>query len=692
VADSFRTELTRRWIEPINVFEVSIQPSPFAPTSQEAPVVNYLRSTLAGQRLDLVVPIGGAAAVFARTYRKSLFPTTPILDTALEQRFINQNGLTNYETAVAVALDLGQIIDDLLRIRPQTKTMFAVIGSSEFETFWRGELTREFQRYAGRLTIIWLHDLSFPDILKRVAVAPQDSAIFYLVMALDAKGVLQSDEHALTQLHEVATAPILGIYDFQLGRGIVGGPLISADDVARNSVDVALRLLRGESAAEIRTPIQEHGPPTYDWRELQRWGISEARLPIGSIVRFRQPGLWDLYWSYIIGTIALVALQTGLISVLLLHRRRRRRAEHGLRESEQRFRNLANTLPVMVWTTRTDTTLDFVNHTIVTFTGVPVDDLLENGWLEYLHPDDVDPCQKTFLPAVAARRRFQLEYRLRRADGAYRWILDTGVPKYDSDGDFGGYIGSAIDISDRREMEQSIVDGQAALHQSLEQNQDLAGRLIHAQEAERTRIARDLHDDVSQQIAALAIMLGRLKRQAGPLETFDVELAVTSLQERTAMIASAIRDLSHELHPAVLQHAGLVATLQRHCADLEQQQPIAIIFEAVGNFDALGADVSLCLFRVAQEALTNASRHARATTVHVRLLATEDDAELRVADDGVGFASGSRRTSGLGLRSIDERVRFAGGRVAIESAPGHGTTVIVHVPVTVAVEPASERA
>ena len=134
--------------------------------------MNYLKSTVTGQRLDLVVSVGGPAAVFARKYRERLFPTTPLLETALDGRFLNGSPLSEFETAVAGTLDLGLVIDNLLLIRPETETVFAVIGTTDFETFWRGELMREFERFKGRVTIVWLHDLG----VCRCAEARRDAA------------------------------------------------------------------------------------------------------------------------------------------------------------------------------------------------------------------------------------------------------------------------------------------------------------------------------------------------------------------------------------------------------------------------------------------------------------------------------------------------------------------------------------
>ena len=221
-----------------------------------------------------------------------------------------------------------------------------------------------------------------------------------------------------------------------------------------------------------------------------------------------------------------------------------------------------------------------------------------------------------------------------------------------------------------------------ALRQSYEQNQDLGGRLINAQEDERARIARDLHDDLSQQLAGVAIIVSGLKRKIGkPGVESEVEQSFATLQERTAAAATAVRNLSHELHPGVLKHVGLTATLRGHCADSERHHQVTVTFNPGDGLDSLDSDVALCLFRVVQEALTNALRHARARTISVSVMTTAESVELNVVDDGVGFVASERTRSGLGLRSIHERVRFMQGNVSVDSRPGEGTKVLVRIPI-----------
>jgi len=226
-----------------------------------------------------------------------------------------------------------------------------------------------------------------------------------------------------------------------------------------------------------------------------------------------------------------------------------------------------------------------------------------------------------------------------------------------------------------------------SLRESYQENQDLAGRLIHAQEEERARIARDLHDDLGQQLAIVNVMLSGLNDKVGkPGSEPEVDQTLETLQDSTSALFDSVRNLSHKLHPAVLEHLGLVTALRRHCSDIERIHHLSVTFSA-GDDLRFQPDLALCLFRVAQETLTNAVRHGNARTIRVSLTTTADRVELNVVDDGVGFVAGERTKSGLGLRSIHERVRFMRGSVSVDSRPGEGTKVLVRIPISAAHQP-----
>jgi two-component system sensor histidine kinase UhpB len=205
--------------------------------------------------------------------------------------------------------------------------------------------------------------------------------------------------------------------------------------------------------------------------------------------------------------------------------------------------------------------------------------------------------------------------------------------------------------------------------------------LVAAREAESTRIARELHDDVGQRLALVSIGLSRLRRAPG-LGANGTLGEITRLQEQTSSISRSLRALSHQLHPTALQHAGLVAALQMACDEVGRVTGIDTSLVAEDRATGLSDDVALCLFRVAQEGLNNAVRHASARKICLALRRVDGSLVLTITDDGVGFASGdSHKRPGLGLHSARQRMSLVGGILTIDSAPGSGTTLRAHVPV-----------
>ena len=376
------------------------------------------------------------------------------------------------------------------------------------------------------------------------------------------------------------------------------------------------------------------------------------------------------------GVLGGVAILAAAIAGLLVQRR-------ALRQSVEQFRLRADQAPVLIWTARPDTTLDYLNGYCVQLVGRPLEVLREKGWLDFVHPDDVDRCLATYMPAFEARRPFLLEYRLRHADGGYRWLLASGVPKYGRDGSFTGYVGCDIDITERKNAEDRIRASQAALEASHQEIQSLAGRLIGAQEVERARIARDLHDDVSQQLAGVSIAFSGLKQRLGEYHVSEeLRQELVELQQQTLKLARNVRQLSHDLHPAVLQHLGLVKGLASYCGELGRAHGVAMTCTADGDFGAITPDAALCVYRIAQEALRNVVAHAGASRADVRLLRMSDQVQITIADDGQGFDATNRveRDTGLGLVSMSERARIMGGTVSILSGLNQGTRVQATIP------------
>ena len=664
-AGLFRPELSRTSAEPVDYIEVALQTAGASVRAPDDSIATRLGSTFAGTRLDLVVAIGGPAAAFAQKHREQLFPTTPMLFAAVDRRFIEKATMADNDTAVAVAHDPPQMIENILKLLPDTKTVVVVIGASQLEQFWLNEVKRAFKRFEGRLTFVWTNDWSFSELLQRSATLPAHSAIFYGVLSLDAKGVPQIEERTLSELHAVANAPIFGLHSTQLGHGIVGGPLLSIEDLSRNTAKVALRVLRGESPRSIATPTQMASVPAFDWRELQRWGIGEDRLDPGSTVQFREPTTWQRYRRPIIAAAVLASVQALIAIALVANLVKQRRVEKSLRLSEERFRLLSNAAPVMMWTAGPDMVRIDVNRCRLDYTGQAAESGSVSHWTDAIHPDDLARCLESYTQAFDRREPFQAEYRLRRHDGEYRWILDTGAPRFAS-ATFEGYVGSAVDVTDLKLATVAL--------------SSLSRGLMQAYEKERAWIARELHEDLGQRMMALTMRLHSLSELPGSASG-AMRTHVAELCGRFTDLTGEILSISDRIH-ARLELLGLRTVAMRFCEHLSAQHEAVIDFRDNGVPNDLSNDVALAVFRVMQEALTNAMTHSAAGHVSVSLAGIDGEIRLEVSDDGVGFdPDAAMKGHGLGLIGMRERLMALGGDCTISSRCGAGTRILARVPI-----------
>ena len=657
LTDNIKSELSRRLAQPLNFVQFSLAPAGFRDTPEEG-VVAYLRSLFAGRRPpDLIITIGAPAALFAHRHAGTLFPRLPVVMSGPDVRFIKNTPLAPNVVALAVQHDVPRMIDTILQILPDTTHLFVVVGTSQLEQSWREGIGLISSRYP-QLTFGWANPLSFAEMLKRVARLPDHSAILFALFNIDAEGAAYDEERVLADVHGVAHAPVFGFQSSQLGHGIVGGSLMPIDALSHRTAEAAIRILNGEPPSRIAGSVQAAGLPTFDWRELRRWNVDEARLPHGSLVLFREPTWWERGKWVVLGGGMIAIVESVLLLGLTLSLRARKRIEGSLRDSEERFRLLASTAPVMIWTADADALLTDVNRPWLEFTGRSVDDELGRGWTTGVHPHDLADCLGLYMRAFERRDPFRMEYRLRRHDGEYRWILNCGVPRFSAGGAFAGYIGSSVDIT-----EQKLA--RAALS-------NLSQRLMDAQEQERARLARELHDDVAQRLALIALELDHLSSRP-PSET---RRGIKQLWSQCTGVLKDIQGISHRFHSPKLEYLGIASAASSLCETVSKTRGPDVVFSEDRVPREVRKDVSLALFRVLQESLNNVTKHSWARRVSVALRGTSHDLELLVSDDGCGFDVGAAmRGHGLGLVSMQERLKLVGGVVTIESKRGAGTTI-----------------
>jgi PAS domain S-box-containing protein len=349
----------------------------------------------------------------------------------------------------------------------------------------------------------------------------------------------------------------------------------------------------------------------------------------------------------------------------------RKHAEEALRESEGRFRLVANTAPVMIWMSGPDRLYNYFNQPWLDFTGRSIESELGNGWAEGVHPEDFKTCLETYTKAFDRREDFRMEYRLRRYDGEYQWVLDIGVPRFNQDGSFAGYIGSCMDVTERKLAEEAL--------------SSVSRRLIEAHEEERTRIARDLHDDINQRLALVAISLEQVEQlEHSPSKSVaEGSSHIHEIGQRISEISADIQALSHRLHSPKLEYLGIVTAARSFCKEFSEQHKVEIVFANDDIPHTVPREISLCLFRVLQEALQNAVKHSDVRLFKVELRNASDAVHLTVRDSGSGFdLEEAMKASGIGLISMAERLKLVDGQLSIDSQPNRGTTIHARVPLS----------
>jgi two-component system, LuxR family, sensor kinase FixL len=542
-------------------------------------LARYLQDRYRGRRIDLVVPVAGSALEFALGHREELFPGVPLVFCAVDQRELEKMRLPADATGVTAHFDIERTVKLILQLQPNVREIVCVSGTSGFDQRWAEETRKIMERFQPQVRTRWIAGESLTETADETSRIAGESAVLFISMLRDGTGRSTSSVDVVRDLVRASKAPIYGMSSQFLEAGVVGGAMFDFGLNARNSAELALKILRGQWVPYGAPETESRNPVLVNWQALKKAGLPEWRVPADAQVRQKHFGLWETHRALILAVAGAIILEVVLISGLVLERLSRRKAEALLRQSEERmslaaeaaslglwewevgrndvwmtdggrallgftpderldyealtarvhpedrsardaairgalktrgeyateyrvmlpdgrlrwidarghcmngggkgtrflgvsmdatarkqahdallesearFRTMADSAPVMIWMSGTDKLCIFFNKGWLDFTGRLLEQELGNGWAEGVHREDLDGCLEVYVNSFDARCPFTMEYRLRRSDGEYRWVLDSGAPRFAPDGTFLGYIGSCIDITEYKQAQ-----------------------------------------------------------------------------------------------------------------------------------------------------------------------------------------------------------------------------------------------
>ena len=417
VDGAIREVLLSRSDTPVDYFAEYLESDRFQEEEASLALRDYIRQKYRGRRIDLVFAVSNVALSFVLRYRDELFPDAPIVYSGVAAVDANVAGAAPL-TSVVHGTAYDETLELALRLHPSTERVFVVAHAPTGE--FLDDVRRELRRFEQRVQLTYLTGLPVPRLLAAVEATPPRSLILLLRYSQEDPGKVLFPTDVARMVAQASPVPIYGVSEMYLGTGVVGGAMYSARALGTRLGHLGQQILQGKRPD---APIERASTvPMFDWRQVKRWKINPSTLPPESEIRFREPGAWDRYRWYIVGAIALAALQTLMIAALVIERSRRRQAQ-------TRYAMATAAGGVGVWDWNLETNEIYVDASLKSTLGYADSEIINHleHFSRLIHPDDA--------PGVMARARkvaddadsgYEAEFRMLHRDGGVRWFLSRG--------------------------------------------------------------------------------------------------------------------------------------------------------------------------------------------------------------------------------------------------------------------------
>lgn len=623
----------------------------------------------------LIIATDNDALNFLLKYKKMLFPATPVVFCGVNN--FRDSMLEGHDlySGIVEETDMKSTLDIALKLHPRIKQIFVINDRTTTGIALKEQLTEIIPYYSNRASFVFYDDFDINELRTEVKKLTDQTLIFLLIVNQDKTGRFFTYEESLAIIRENSNVPIYSIWDFYIGKGIVGGMLTSGYNQGKTAAQIASRILQGENIRNI--PIIKKSPNIFmfDFKEIERFNLDIINLPKDSTVINQPVTLYSKHKKVILTSLAIIVSLSLIIVTLALNIVKRKKTEKLLRQSEEKYKDLYDNAPDMYHSIDKDGFVIECNETEARLLGYEKHEIIDRPITDFLTERSKIDHEREFPTLKNRGKEAILEREFVRKDGTTFLASLHVFIETDSRGELVRTKTIARDITRQKQTEDE-------LKRSREELRNLSLHLQSAREEERRNIAREIHDELGHSLTALKLDLSWLRNRLTK-EDNNLFMKAQDMMHLVDSTVESIQKISSQLRPGVLDYLGLTDTIEWQLNEIQRKSDILCTLNIKGDFEniSLQQERSTATFRVFQEAVTNILRHADATKINVDLHIIDRALRLAIIDNGKGISEKQiYDPMSFGILGMRERACFLEGDIKIMRDNEKGTYVELIVP------------